>query len=226
MGKRTIILLVFFLFFTTAIFAQLHDAGGIGCIGVSKNIGNFTKLGLEQELRFDRGLSSLQRSATSLSADFTIVRRLLKAEIDYSLHYRRENEKQYEYRHRFSAGFVVQQRYARFIFKLRTRGQATLRNENRGDYKYNPKYVWRNRLQIEYNIRKSPFRPYVSAEIFCPINSDYGFFMDAYRIVAGTTYSLSKRSELDFQIRYDQDIQVASSSPNILYGGVGWSYSF
>lgn len=224
--KKIAYIFLFFLFcISPNTYAQLDDAGGIGSVSVSKEFGKITELSLEQELRFYKGLSSLNRSSTSIGADFTIVRRLLKAEVDYVLMYRREDIGQYEYRHRLTAGFVVQQRYNRFIFKLRTRGQATLRNENRGDYKYNPKYVWRNRLQIDYNIRKSPFRPYVSAEIFCPINTNYGFFMDSYRLVAGTKYSLSKQSELDFQIRFDQEIQVANPQ-NILYGGIGWSYSF
>ena len=226
MKKRIVYIFLFFLSCVSFnAYAQLRDAGGIGSISVSKEISKVTELSFEQELRLDQGLSMLNRSSTSIGADFTIVRRLLKAEVDYILMYRREDFDLYEFRHRFTAGFVFQQRYSRFIFKLRTRGQTTLRDENRGDYKYNPRYVWRNRLQVEYNIPKSPFRPYISTEIFCPLNSDYGFFMDSYRLIIGTTYRFSKRSELDCQIRFDQDVQVANPK-NILYTGIGWNYSF
>ncbi len=220
-----IYIIIFTVFSINKLAAQLDDAGGIGSVSISKDLGKLTELSLEQELRFDKGLTDLRRSSTSLSADFTIVKRLLKAQLDYTLQYRRADEDQYEFRHRLSAGFVIQQRYNRFTFKLRTRGQATIRNENRGDYKYNPKYVWRNRLQVEYNIRKSPFKPYISGEVFCPVNSNNGFFMDSYRIIGGTKYSLSKQSTFDFQIRYDQDVQVAGPK-NILYGGIGWNYNF
>ncbi|NDV46671.1 DUF2490 domain-containing protein [Paludibacter sp. 221] len=228
MRKETRIFLIASFLFLCSFFqlkAQLYDAGGIGSIALSKELGQFTELTLEQELRFDRGFSSLNRSSTSIGADFTIIRRTLKAGVAYDLHYRRNSSNMYEVRHRISASVVGQYRYERFIFKLRSRAQATIRDESSGDYKYNPKYVWRNRLMVEYNIRRSPFRPYVSGEIFCPLNSDYGFFMDSYRLTIGTEYSLSKRSSLDFQFRFDQDIQQADAR-NILYGGVSWNYSF
>lgn len=225
MRKVSCIILFFFLCIGIKINAQLHDAGGIGAVSVSKGIGKVTELSLEQELRFDKGMTSLNRSSTSVGADFTIVKRLLKAEVDYIFMYRRADYERYELRHRITAGVVLQQRVDRFTFKLRTRGQTTFRDESRGDYKHNPKYVWRNRLMVDYNIRKSPFRPYISAEIFCPINTDHGFFMDAYRLTAGTKYKLSKRASFDFQIRFDQEIQQTNPK-NILYGGIGFDYAF
>jgi len=222
---KFVLLLMSLLITPSIVHSQTDDFGGIGSVSVSKNIGTFTSLSLEQELRMDRQLSSVSRSSTSVSADFTIARRLLKAELDYILMYRRNSNERYEYRHRFTAGFVGQYRIDRIALKLRTRGQATLRDEMRGDYGFNPKYVWRNRLAIEYNIRKSPFTPYISGEIFTPINGKQGFFMDSYRLIGGTEYKLSKKSSLDFQIRFDKDVQIAEPK-SIIWGGIGWNYSF
>ncbi len=225
MRRNYILVFIIFGSFITIsnIKSQINDFGGIGSVGISKDVGSFTTLSFEQEIRMDRQLGSLSRSSTALSADFTIAKRLLKGEIDYILLYRRNSSERYEFRHRLAAGFVGQYRIDRLALKLRTRGQATFMDGTRGDYGYNPKYVWRNRLAIEYNIKKSPFTPYITGEIFTPINGKRGFFMDAYRLTCGTEYKLSKQSALDFQLRFDQDVQTASPK-NIIWGCVGWSY--
>lgn len=226
MGKIIKIFCIFALFLFVhqgKVFSQLNDIGGIGSITLTKEILPIVELELEQEIKLNDRFTSLERSATSIAADFTIIKRYLKAKVDYNLLYRR-NDENYEFRHRASFALTGQYRYDRFTFRLRSRIQTTYRSEDRGDYSYNPKYVWRNRFMLDYNIRKSPFRPYISAEIFCPLNSDYGFFMDSYRLAAGTRYNLSKRSVFDFQLRFDQDIQQKDAR-NILYLGVGWSYA-
>ena len=180
-------------------------------------------MSVEQELRFDQISSSLNRSATSIGANFTLVRRLLRAEIDYNLLYRRNNDAFYEFRHRASIGLLAQQEQGRINYRLRTRMQSTYRDENRGDYNFNPRYLWRNKLELRYDIFGSPLTPYLYGEIFCPVNSTNGFFMDGYRISLGTKYKVSKRSDLDFRLFFDQDIQQAYPR-NILYSCVGWSY--
>ena len=172
--KNYIFLLVFLLFNRFA-FAQLNDIGGIGQFELTKDIGKFTSLSAGQEFRFDRSFTSLDRSATSVEADFTIIRRVLKAQTSYILHYKRNEYDRYEFRHRVNASLVGQYRIDRLILKLRTRGQVTFLDDERREINFNQRYVWRNRLAIEYNIRKSPFRPYVTGEIFTPLNNKRGF---------------------------------------------------
>ena len=204
--------------------AQLQQTGGIASFSLSKEFGKRFEISAEQELRLDRNFTSINRSSTSVGAEYVVVKGLLRVQAAYDLHYRRNNDEYYEFRHRASAGLVLQQDAGRFSFRWRTRGQLTYRDENQGDYSYNPKYVWRNRLQCNYDIPRSAFRPYVSVEVFCPINSKNGFFMDSYRLIAGTRYRVSRQHSLDFQLRFDQDIQQ-KNPVNILYLGVGWSYA-
>lgn len=222
--KYIFLVLLFCAVIPVGVVGQLQQVGGIGSFSLSKEFGPNLELGAEQEFRFDRNFTSLSRSSTSIGADYVIVRKILRAQLNYDLHYRRNNDERYEFRHRVSAGFLTQQKVGRFNFRWRTRMQMTYRNENTGDYSYNPKYVWRNRLEVNYDIRKSPFRPYVSAEAFCPLNSDYGFFMDSYRLIAGMKYDVNRQNSLNVSLRFDQDIQQAKPE-NILWLNVGWSYS-
>lgn len=220
---KNVISSLILLLISTPAFTQLNDVGGIGTFELSKSIGEFTIISAEQEFRFDHHFTSFNRSATSVNADFTILNRVLKAEVAYILLYRKDNSNFYEFRHRVNAGLVGQYRIDRFIFKLRTRGQATFLDGDIQEVSFNPRYVWRNRLAVEYNIRKSPFKPYITGEIFTPINGKKGFFMDAYRLTVGTKYKVSKQSSLDLMLRFDQEVQV-SNPQNILYFNLGWSY--
>lgn len=202
--------------------AQTSDAGAIGTLSLSKDLGRRLGATVEQEFRFKQNVSSFDRSLTSVGVDYTIIKKLLKAEVNYDFIYQRQDT-YFEFRHRGSASLSAQTKYDAFGFKLRTRAQSTWRDENRGDYKFNPKYVWRNKLECEYTIFGSPVKPFVSGEVFCPLNSGNGFFMDGYRAVVGAKYRLSSHTSLEFMLRYDQDVQV-SNPTSILYGGIGWSY--
>jgi len=224
MRKATRIIIFGFLAWAYPHFlsAQTNDAGAIGSLSVSKDIGRNMGATVEQEFRFNQNISSFDRSLTSVGVDYSIIKKLLKAEANYDLIYQRQDT-YFEFKHRASASLSAQMKYNSFGFKLRTRGQSTWRDESRGDYKFNPKYVWRNKLECEYTIFGSPVKPFVSGEIFCPINGANGFFMDGYRAVIGAKYRTSARTTLEFLLRYDQEVQV-SNPKTMLYGGVGWNY--
>ncbi len=208
---------------TVSVCAQLSDVGTLGSISLSKDLNRDMGVTVEQELRFDQFSTSLNRSATSIGADIILIRRFLRVQLDYDLLYRKNKDTSYEFRHRSSIGLLSQYKYNRLNYRLRTRMQATYRDENRGDYKFNPGYVWRNRLELRYDIFGSPVTPYLYGEIFCPVNSKNGFFIYGYRISIGTKYKVSQRSDIDFQLRFDQEVQQANPE-NMLYCCVGWNY--
>ncbi|MEA4976526.1 MAG: DUF2490 domain-containing protein [Paludibacter sp.] len=208
---------------TVSLCAQLSDVGTLGSISLSKDFNRYMGATIEQELRFDQLSTSLNRSATSIGAEISMIRRILRAEFGYDLLYRKNKDTSYEFRHRSSIGLLAQYKFNRLNYRLRTRMQATFRDENRGDYRYNPVYVWRNRFELRYDVFGSPFTPYLYGEMFCPVNTSYGLFMDGYRISFGTKYKASKRSDFDLQLRFDQEIQQPDQE-NILYCCVGWNY--
>jgi len=209
---------------TVSLCAQFFDVGTLGSISLSKDLNRYMDATIEQELRFDQLSTSLNRSKTTIGADITLIRRFLRAELNYDFLCRSNKDKSYELRHRSSIGLLAQYKYSRLNYRLRSRIQATFRDENRGDYKFNPVYVWRNRLELRYAVFGSPLTPYLYGEIFCPVNNRNVFFMDGYRISFGTKYKVSQRSDVDFQLRYDQEIQQVNPR-NILYCCVGWNYN-
>lgn len=202
--------------------AQTRDVGAIGSVALSKDFGRSWDAKLEQELRFNHNLSTFDRSLTSIGVDYALIRNFLKAQVDYDFIYQRQND-YFEFRHRTSAALATSISCRSLDFELRTRGQAIWRDESRGDYKFNPRYVWRNKLECSYKIFGSPVKPFASGEVFLPLNSAHDFYMDGYRVTLGLKYRTSQHASLQFYLRYDQDVQQANPK-SILYGGVGWNY--
>ncbi|NDP20983.1 MAG: DUF2490 domain-containing protein [Paludibacter sp.] len=202
--------------------AQTNDFGAIGSVSISKDFGRFSGAKLEQELRFDQNVSSFNRSLTSLGINYSLLRKLLMAEMDYDFIYQHKKDR-YEFRHRATLGLSSELKLRTLEIGLRTRGQSTWRDELRGSYNYNPKYVWRNKLECAYDIFGSPLKPFISGELFCPINGAKGFYLDSYRATLGLKYRISRHTSVQVQLRYDQEIQQANPK-SIMYAGVGWNY--
>lgn len=202
--------------------AQTSDFGTIGSVAISKDFGRFWSAKAEQELRFNQNSTLYNRSMTTIGVDYTILRKVLKAGLDYDFMHLNRLE-YFEFRHRVSTSLTAKLDLHSWGLEWRTKAQATLRDETRGDYNYNPKYVWRNQIELNYTIFGSPFKPYLSAEIFCPLQSKHGFYMDGFRGILGLKYRVSQRNSLDFRLRFDQDLQQANPQ-SMLYGVIGWNF--
>ena len=202
--------------------AQIGDFGAIGEVKFSKELSRVVEISVGQELRFNQFATSLSRSATSLESDITIIDKVLRANFEYKLLFNRENGI-YETRHRTSAGLLMLYNYNQFKFRLKTRLQSTYRDVETGEFKFNPRYVWRNNLELRYDIFGSRFTPFAYAESFCRLNSINGFYLNSFRLGAGTKYRLSQFNTLNLELRFDQDIQVPNPD-NIVNLNVGWSH--
>ena len=223
-GLAQRLLFLLFIGIPAALSAQLTDAGGIGAINLSGNLLYGLDWGFSQELRFNNPFSALDRSAPSVDLEYTLIRKVLKADVGYDFLYYNQTT-WFEPRHRVAFALSLQQKVDPFALKLRSKIQSTWRDESRGDYKFNPKYVWRNKLEAVYTIFGSPVKPYLSEEIMCPLNTTRGFLLDMFRTEGGVRYRISESTTWQFFLRYDQEVQVKSPKA-VLYGGVGWNYSF
>ncbi len=218
----TLIFLLLCLIVPAKVMSQTFDAGAITSVAVTKDFGRYSSLKAEEELRFDHNVTNFNRSKTTLGLNYSLYRDLLMAELDYNFIYLNDIDKN-EIRHRYSFGLSTQTDIDRFNLGFKSRVQTTWRDENRGSYNFNPKYVWRNKVDLNYDIFGSPLKPSISCELFCPLNGANGFYLDGIRTTAGLKYRLTKHNSIEVQLMYDQEVQQANPR-GIIYTCVGWTY--
>lgn len=137
-------------------------------------------------------------------------------------------------RHRFNLVATGSLDWKRFTFSLRERWQITYRPEktvDRYDFigeEWEPKimdttwkHVLRSRLQIEYNIPKCKFDPYVSAEFYNSMS------LEKIRFIGGVDWKISKKQSLGVFYRY-QVVTENDPDPdkNIHIIGAKYKYKF
>ena len=135
----------------------------------------------------------------------------------------------FEYRHRFLFQATGSYKYARFTASWRSRIQLTIMetDQPRGnlfdDDSYN--WVWRNRFGLKYNIKKSPFTPYINFEMFHSLFSDLQYSYMENRFSVGTEYQINKRNSLEFGYKLDSEVEGTKKHKlNVLK--LGYIYSF
>jgi len=131
----------------------------------------------------------------------------------------------YVYRNRFRVQATGSYKYARFTVSWRTRLQLTLLENSNSPDADNQKWVWRNRLGLKYNIKKTPLKPYVNFELFHQVFSDLEYSYNQNRFSIGTEYTLNKRHTLE--AGYKLENSVAGSVKNKLnVVKLGYIFSF
>lgn len=198
-----ILIVIFLSLSTTFLWAQNEEFGTWSSLSAEKSLGEIG-LSAEAELRTIYGLQLINRASLGIGADYRI-NDYLKVAAGYNLMNTLDTKyKNYQFRHRFNIGAAGRIKVDRFTFSLRERVQLTSKDDSKrirengtiDTYRINPAWVWRNRLQVEYNIRKSKFTPSVSAESFFELNNPDGNSFYKMRYTLACDYRINKRNSV------------------------------
>lgn len=197
---------------------------------------------VEGEYRTKDNLDGSDRWAASAGLDYKLCP-WLKLSAGYTYIYQHTDSKTtkkgnivsdyWQPRHRLAFAVTGSYKWNRFTFSLRERYQYTHRpskwvakydgddGEAKDDeyIKAKDKHALRSRLQIDYDIRKSGFTPFVSAEIYNDLN---GFTYDKVRWTAGTEYKINKHHSVNVFYRYIDNVDDDDSYSHVI--GVGYQY--
>lgn len=190
------------------------DFGAIAEAKASTTLWDMTELEVEEELRFKSyGGVHLDRWLTSLSLESPLpIRGLAKrlhagVQLDYIRHY--DDSHYYDNRLRTGAFLSYSETVRRFKLSLRTRVLMTYRDERTGDYRVNPKWYWRNKLQATYQLPGSRFKYTLSTEAFMRLRAlADDRFVDQWRTTLSVNYRLTRRQSVSAFVRMDNDLQV------------------
>jgi len=218
---------IVFLFFSFSVLGQERetDLGAIFSVQLNKDLNRFLEISFDEEVRLLTNNNVFERLKSDIGIDCKIIKGL-KAGVYYNYIYMYNNSSfLYESRHRYYANLSYKYGLNRKItLSWRTRFQGTYRDENRGEYKINPKYVLRNKLEAEYNILGTRWKPYLSAEATNTLNDPLGNEIYKLRFQGGTSWRLDRTTYLEFYLRADE--YLTGEDPRVISIGVGCKKNF
>ncbi|MDR2087198.1 MAG: DUF2490 domain-containing protein [Dysgonamonadaceae bacterium] len=201
-------LLYLFLLLPVSLFAQTEretHAGASFSLTVEKDLSRFLTLSADEEVRIVDNNTGFDRSVTSAGMEYSLFDRKVKIGAYYAFIYRYNNDFLYETRHRCYLNLSYKETFEPFILSWRGRLQGTWRDESRGAYKINPKYVMKNKFEAAYMIWGSPWRPYLSCDLSTNLNEpvrEYELLRVRYE--GGVNWRLNRTTWMEFFLRYDE----------------------
>lgn len=175
---------------------------------LTKRLGQRHAITLDEELRLKENWSQLDRIYTTLSYAYD-VRPWLKTAVFYALIASdRGTGRSMEMRHRFYLELTASCKTGAWRFSLRERPQTTLRTAQ-VDPAVTARSAWvlRHRVQAEYTVSGTGFKPYAFVELTQTLNAPtVGNYLEKVRSSLGVKYAFDKRSSLECYYRFDYKI--------------------
>jgi len=207
---RNSIFLIFIFSFSA--FSQQNDFQNWTSFKLSQKVYKRTNISVKEGLRFRENSSLLSKNFT----DVKLSHRIKKTDLEFSAGYRFSDEYSIdfssEYKHRYYFDFSSKYDYKRFNITLRDRFQ----------YQGNNSYfkpLFRQKIELSYNVRKTPFEPYIQFEFF--LNFDEQF--EKLRYSAGFSYPILKKMNANLFYRIQQELN-SSNPENLFILGTSLSY--
>ena len=211
------------LLFSVVLLAQEKetDFGAMFSVELKKKLGQKFDISLEEEFRLlTNNNNGLDRLGSTVGVDYSIISKKLKAGLYYSHLYRYNSNDYYENRHRYYFSLIYKESIGRYTVSWRGRVQGTCRDGNRGNYKINPKYVLRNRLEIEYSAPWSRWNPYFFTEATNTLNDPLGNEIYKLRFQGGVNWRLDRTTYLEFFLRWNE--YLVMPNPRVMAIGIGY----
>ncbi len=235
MKKARLLIVAMALAVVAPTYAQKDDLGAWIGAKVDKKLSNRWEVSLGAEYRLNDELSSPDRLSIGVSAKYKVTD-WLKASLNYDYLHSHEQKapsdggkylyNSYWYpRHRIQTDLTASTKIGRFKLSLRERWMYTYRpsferdrmNIEVGDSDYGTishkdksgkgENVLRSRLNVQYDIRKSKFTPYISAELF------NAWAVQKVRYSAGTEYKIDKKNAVKLYYLFEDKNQRTGGDP-------------
>ena len=207
---RNSIFLIFIFSFSA--FSQQNDFQNWTSFKLSQKVYKRTNISVKEGLRFRENSSLLSKTFT----DVKLSHRIKKTDLEFSAGYRFSDEYSIdfssEYKHRYYFDFSSKYDYKRFNIALRDRFQYQGNNSS-----FKP--LFRQKIELSYNLRKTPFEPYIQFEFF--LNFDEQF--EKLRYTAGFSYPILKKMNANLFYRIQQELN-SSNPENLFILGTSLSY--
>jgi len=204
----TLILFVL-IFCATSIQAQEKDFESWDGIEFRYDINKDLRFSLNEEFRFNKNVTNLKKVLTEAGISYDLNKHFT-VKLKYRFEKFNDIEKSYITRHRYCFDLVWDQDLSkRLNLSLRGRFQERYTEVKSSEYGMLPKRYFRQKIHFEYNIKKNPISPFVSAEAFLHL-SNVSKQYDQFRFCIGAKYNINKIFRLEGFYGYQPEFNVTN----------------
>jgi hypothetical protein len=209
------------LFLSTPLKGQVNDAGLWTSFSFEAKVVKKLTANIEQGFRFNENITELGTIYTE-----TILAYKLNKHFQVSGGYRfilkRQVEDYYSYANRFSFFIKYEKKLKPYQFQIRSSLQDQYSDNGRAPDGGIPVYYWRNKLSLSRDIDK-PYSPYISVELFSPLNYPRTCILKGVRIASGVEYAVTKHHKIDAYYMIQKELNVSDPKTDFILG-FGYSY--
>jgi hypothetical protein len=208
-------------FFSLPSVAQVNDAGLWASVNFEFKVSKKLSAGISEELRFNENISELGAALTDIGLKYKLSKRWQVAG-NYRFTQRHRIDNYYSFRHRFYIDLKYSKKVKALEVSWRGRIQDQYNNINRAPDGGVPEFYLRNKFALAWDLKKA-FTPYVSVELFTPLNYPRFTFLDNIRYAAGVEYTVTKKHKFDFYYMIHNEMNVSNPFTYFVIG-TGYFY--
>lgn len=202
------IILVWALASVSGVSAQNTDSRLRLTTKLKKEIVENLNADIEFEYRRDQFLTTFDKVFVEPSVSYNFGKHIKIGAI-YRLMYDQNSTRERGLEQRVAGYFRYDFDIDDFEVKLKTSLQYGFDDITNPSFSYDQKLVNRNGIEIEYNWFGSKFTPFAGYEMFYHINHPNGGIINQSRFKAGTSYQLSKKTDISAYYLFDNEFNVA-----------------
>jgi len=191
-------------------------------LGIQKGFGEHWKIMFEHSTRMKFQPFMLDESYLQAGVEYSF-RYNISVEFNYRFSECYSTERYFVPEHRLSLEPDFSTNLKRWGFALRPAVQATFGR----DYirkNINPEWCLRPRVTVDYNLRKTSLKPFVSLELFIGQQPEAQFGLYKYRLSLGVSYKLTKKLRIEGYLREQGGFDSNTNSYSILGVDLSWRF--
>lgn len=170
---------------------------------LNKKIG----ISFEEELRFDNNSTQLSKYYSQPGITFKFSKQI-SAGIAYRFIQQYKTNRTISTRHYYIAEISYDNKFNRFKYKTRCRYVSKYSAQKTEETIIIPANYIRQKFDLSYNVKGLPLNPFVSFEVFFPLNNPFGNFPDNCRTAIGAEYDITKKQSVSISFLNDLEINV------------------
>jgi len=210
------LLILLSLFFCSPIMGQVKDAGLWTSVNFEAKLVKKLTASISQEVRFNENITEVGSVFTDAGLTYKLNKHL-QFSANYRFTQRRRKDDYFSFRNRIYVDIKFEKKVKPFQIQYRIRLQDQYADLGRAADGGIPEYYLRNKLSLKWNLNKL-FTPYVSTELFSPLNYPRISAFDGIRASAGVEYEFSKHHKIDFYYMVQEELNVSNPETDFVVG--------